>query len=111
MGCVELKAKAFVLFTVVRPHLACVQRFEQIEHLTLQAFEVLQRHVQKIAAAAGWVQHEHGAQAVVKGLDGLDGFALFGTGVGAQFVDGIQLGLGFGFVFALVFFVFGPARR
>ena len=42
-----------------------------VEHLALQALEVLQGHVQEIAAAAGGVEHAHGAEPAMERAHGL----------------------------------------
>ncbi|HRM68644.1 MAG TPA: hypothetical protein PLO71_04375, partial [Thauera phenylacetica] len=42
---------------------------QQVEHLAFEALEVFQRHVQKITAAAGGVEHAHRAQVAVEAAD------------------------------------------
>ncbi|OIQ72724.1 hypothetical protein GALL_456460 [mine drainage metagenome] len=51
---------------------------ELVNHLCLQPFEVLQRHIQKVAAATGRVKHPHAAQRVVKDFDLLARLGQFG---------------------------------
>jgi hypothetical protein len=48
--------------------LALAELGELVEHLALEALQVLQRDVEKVAAAAGGVEHAHAAQLVVKAL-------------------------------------------
>ncbi|MBK1631588.1 hypothetical protein CKO31_12705 [Thiohalocapsa halophila] len=57
-----------------------------LQDLAFQAFQVLKRHIEKIAAAAGRVQHAQGAEAAVEGahlLDGLRALAVLVQPVGA----------------------------
>ena len=49
--------------------LGVAQSLQLVEHLALQALEVLQRHIQEITTSTGWVQHARGAQLMVKFFD------------------------------------------
>ena len=58
--------------------LRLAQRFELVHHLAFEALQMFQRHVQKIAAAAGRIQHAGGAELVVKAADLGAGFFQLG---------------------------------
>ncbi len=59
--------------------LRIAQGVELVQHLALQALEVLQRHIQKVGTAAGRVQHTQGTQPVQKILDLLTRLGPLGT--------------------------------
>jgi hypothetical protein len=57
--------------------LAVADVVQLVEHFAFEALQVFQRDVQKVAAAAGRVEHAQAAQALVEGADFGDGFFLF----------------------------------
>lgn len=53
----------------VQQRLTLAESFEGVQHLTLQAFQVLEGDIEKIAAAACRIEHADCAQLVVELLD------------------------------------------
>ena len=70
--------------------LRVAQGFKLVDDFAFQALQVFQRHIQKVGAATGRIQHAHAAQLVQKLLH-------FGAGFGALCVGGLALQRG-GFV-------------
>ena len=78
-----------------------------VDDFALQALEVFQRHIQKIATAAGRVQHAGGAQLVVKPADFGAGFDEGCLGFGQRGFEGVEVALG---VVAVVDVLFAAER-
>jgi len=51
--------------------------FQRAEHFAFEALHVLQGDVQKVAAAAGGIEHAHAAELVVESAQGVDGILVF----------------------------------